>query len=152
MASELAKHVIDIPIMTKMATLKEMATHTPKESVVNKIQAVTTELVMLQYKLREYAVLEWYENKLNDRQKELHNFFEKHIEPLKLKAQHDNWVVLSDHKFKVTPYITNTDQYSGNSIWYGFINNIKNVDNTTKEFNDTNLEGMLFVPLFSVNK
>jgi hypothetical protein len=151
MASELIQHITDTPIMTKIADLEKMAIELPKNKLVEKIQAVTTELILLQFKMREHAVLDWY-TKLNDRQKLLHLFFEENIDSMKLKANSDNWVVISDTWFESENIVKNIEKYNDHEIWVGFIDTSDNVEKATCEYHNDELDCMLFSPLFSINK
>lgn len=152
-ADQLAAYIVDTPIHTKISDIRKKRDDMTKEKLVQRIQAVTTELVKLQYTMREYSVLEWYD-KLGDRQKVLHDTFEHHVEEFKKMAQQGdqkfNWIVLSDREFVPTKHIKNYQTF--NDIWIGFIANMKKVEKTTKEYSTQKLEGMMFTPLFSVSK
>ena len=57
--NNLVNKVVNEAIETPIAILKERIKETPKEQLVEKIQATTTELIKLQYNLREYSIVEW---------------------------------------------------------------------------------------------
>jgi hypothetical protein len=151
MASELVHLISDTPILTKIADLEKMAIELPKNKLVEKIQAVTTELILLQFKMREHLILDWY-TKLNDRQKLLHLFFEEKIDSIKRNAKSNNWVVISDCWFESDSIVENIDKYNDYDIWVGFIDTSDNVEKATCEYHNDELDGMLFIPLFSINK
>jgi hypothetical protein len=153
MADALANYIVDVPIHTKINDIRQKVTDMPKEKLVERIQATTTELVKLQYMMREYSVLEWYE-KLGDRQKDLHDFFEKHVGDIKAQAGSNyNWVVLSDKEFKSEKHIKEIKRFDEDiDVWVGFLTTSKKVEKATKDYSDLKLQGMLFTPLFSVSK
>lgn len=153
MANELSNYIVDVPIHTKIADIEKKMSELPKEKLVERIQATTTELVKLQYMMREYSVYEWYE-KLGEKQKELHDFFENRASDIKNTVDKKyNWVVLSDREIESSVNIKDIKKYSkDDDIWIGFLTNSKKVEKAVKEFTELRLKGMLFVPLFSVSK
>lgn len=150
-SDQLATYIIDTPIHTKVSDIRKKRDTMSKEKLVERIQAVTTELVKLQYTMREYSVLDWYD-KLGDRQKVLHDYFEHHVEEFKKMAQpkHYNWIVLSDREIEPYKHIKDIQKY--NDFWIGFVSNIKHVEKATKEYSELRLNGMMFTPLFSDSK
>lgn len=152
MADELVNYIIDTPIHTKIEDIRKKTVNMPKEKLVERIQATTTELVKLQYQMREYSVLEWYET-LGTRQKKLHNFFEEHVDELKKQSDGNNWVVLCDKEFEPSKIIKGFKKFNDDTdVWIGFIPNAKKVEKVTKEYSKLRLEGMLYTPLFFVSK
>ena len=92
--NQLVNKVVNDVIETPIAVLKERIKETSKDEIVQRIQAVTAELIRLQYSLREYSIVEWYDNGLDDRRKGLHDVFERNREFFKSGADGDNWLAL----------------------------------------------------------
>lgn len=88
---KLTRNTIDTPI----DVIKERIAKTPRADVVKELNATYTQLMRLQYNLREYAIVEWF-NTLDSRRQELHYLFEKNREFFKCKANGSNWLYLSD--------------------------------------------------------
>lgn len=152
MADKLANYIVDTPIYTKVDDIRKKTIDMPREKLIERIQATTTELVKLQYTMREYSILEWFDS-LNDRQKALHMFFEQHAERFKKESNDKNWLVLSDHDFEVVENITIKGRFDDNTdIWYGFIDNASDVEAISEEYYEMKLDGMLYTPLFSISK
>lgn len=96
---ERTKNLVDIivnnTIETPIAEIREKCKATPREEVIEKINALKVELVKLQYQLREYSILEWYDNELDDSRKHLHDVFERNRDFFKAGSRGENWLVLS---------------------------------------------------------
>lgn len=150
MTDKLVQHIVDAPIYTKISVIRKKLDDLPHEKLIERINAVTCELVKLQLQVREYAVLDWYD-KLNPRQKAIHDFFEEHSQFFIDKAGTKyNWVVMSDKEFKGTRRVRDVKRFSDDvDMWYGYS---KKGEKAPDDFTDEQLEGMLFTPLFSVTK
>lgn len=92
--NELVNKIVRDVIETPIAVLKGKVKETPKSEVIEKFNAITAELLRLQYTLREYSIVEWYENELDDRRKHLHDVFERNREFFKAGAGGDNWLAI----------------------------------------------------------
>lgn len=153
MANELTNYIVDTPVHTKIEDIKKKMSDLTIDKLVERIKATTSELVKLQYMMREYSVLQWYE-KLGERQKKLHGVFENNVESIKaLVGEKYNWVVLSDTEIEVTEKIRNVSKFDdGGNVWIGFLETSNDVEEAIKTSVDDKLEGMLFTPIFSVSK
>lgn len=94
--SNIVNKVVNEVIETPIAVLKEKVKDTTKEDILERIHAVTSELIRLQYSLREFSIVEWYDNELDDRRKHLHDVFEQKREFFKAGANGDNWLAITN--------------------------------------------------------
>lgn len=87
--------IVHNTIETPIATIIERTKEVPEKDIIEKINALKVELVKLQYRLREYAIADWYQNELDDLRKHLHDVFERNREFFKAGSKGENWLALS---------------------------------------------------------
>lgn len=152
MSEQLANYIVDVPIYTKIADIEKKVATMSKEKLIQRIQATTTELVKLQYLMREYSVLDWYYS-IGDRQKVLHGFFEENIDVIKKGAGSlYNWVVLSDNELTQDDRIIGSTKFDKDTdVWIGYLTSDVEVQQVVDRFSSENVDvnGILFTPLFS---
>lgn len=148
MSSTIVDDITKKPIQAKITDIRKNIESFPKEKLVERINKVTMELTMLQYRLREYATYEWYQ-KLNDLQKAMHDFYEEHYDEIKLFSRGNNWVVISDREITESSVLNKRDM---DGFWFAYIPTMENVKSLIKEYTDDELEHLLFSPIFDVTK
>lgn len=108
LGTALASAPVEAPIDVLLARCASM----PKEDVIQQMQRASRELLVLQYRLREHALVEWFQSMDEDR-KRLHRMFEDVRPELKRESNGRNWVILSLEQ--ALP-----EQENLNDLWYAF--------------------------------
>mgnify|MGYP000509168170 CR=1 FL=1 len=149
MSEKITQQIIDCPVTTTIADIRKMMEKHSKESIVDRIKATTAELLLLQYRMREYAILEWYDS-LSERQQKIHMFYEKHYEEFKKRAGNNNWVMLVDNidtieNVSVSKFDDNVD------MWICYVHDNDAVETIAATIGDIKHEGVMFCPMFSVS-
>lgn len=136
-------------IETPIEVLKERISDMPREDVVAKLNAMYSEMVKLQYRLREYATVEWYDT-LDDRRKGLHNLFEKNREFFKGGSEGKNWLFISDVKPKHLSTEVFTDD--GPDYYFTFFADTDAMNKTLDKMRTREVNKCLCTPLFKVDQ
>lgn len=144
MSDKITQQLIDHPVATKIADIRKMAEKNSKESIIDRLKATSAELLLLQYRMRELSVLEWYDS-LCDRQKKIHDFYEKHCDYFKKAAGNYNWVVLADYNIETMEMV----EY--NDMWYCYVSDTKHVEKITEAMTADELNGVLCTPIISMS-
>jgi hypothetical protein len=151
--NNLVNKVVNEAIETPIAILKERIKETPKEQLVEKIQATTTELIKLQYNLREYSIVEWYENELDDRRKHLHDVFERNREFFKAGANGDNWLAICNST-KTPANVKGFEEFNGTDAdnqgpyWFAYFKDPTSLNRVIDSMRKRDTNKLLCVPLF----
>jgi hypothetical protein len=137
----LTENTIDTPI----DVLKERVATESREEIIKKLNAMYTEMVKLQYRLREYATVEWYDT-LDDRRKSLHGVFEQNREFFKKGSGEKNWLFLSELK----PEKIEVERMdSGDQVYYfAYMIDTASMEADLASMRTRELNKCLCVPLF----
>lgn len=92
---DLVNIVVNNTIETPIAEIRKKCAETTREDLIEKMNAHKMEMIKLQYQLREYSILEWYDNELDELRKHLHDVFERNRDFFKSGSRGENWLVLS---------------------------------------------------------
>jgi hypothetical protein len=148
LAALMEKLTVDT-IETPIEVLKERIVVMPRQDVVDNLNALYSEMVKLQYRLREYAIVEWYDA-LDDRRKILHNIFEKNRDFFKNESGGKNWLFIAD----VKPKSIHTEVVKDGNIDYYFTYFVDNDEMKVMldKMRTREVNKCLCTPLFKVNK
>jgi hypothetical protein len=141
----LTENAIDTPINV----LKEKIALEPREEVETKLNAIYSEMIKLQYRLREYATVEWYDT-LDDRRKKLHGVFEVNRDFFKTGSKGKNWLFLTDTAPKRITTETMTD--GDVDYFFMFFEDTSAMEDTLAKMRTREVNKCLCVPLFKATK
>lgn len=94
--SSIVNAVVNDAIETPMSVLIERTEKCSKDEILERYRATMSEMIKLQYRLREYSIVDWYKNELDDLRRNLHDVFEKNRDFFKAGSKGDNWLLLSN--------------------------------------------------------
>lgn len=138
-------------IETPIDILKDRIVKVPRQEIVDKLNALYSEIIKLQYCLREYAIVEWY-NTLDDRRKRLHDIFEKNRDFFKQSSEGKNWLFLSDINSKDLSTKIFDDKNSENEVYFTFFEDNETMKKALDNMRTSEVNKCLCTPLFNVNK
>lgn len=132
-------------IETPIDVLRERVADEPREEIVKKLNAMYTEMVKLQYRLREYATVEWYDS-LDDRRKNLHDVFEQNRDFFKKGADKKNWLFLTD----IEPKHVKVEKidHADKTYYFTFMEDTQSMEATIAKMRTREVNKCLCVPLF----
>ena len=151
--NQLVNKVVNEVIETPIAVLKERVKTTPREQVIEKIQAVTAELIKLQYTLREYSMVEWYDKELDDRRKHLHDVYERNREFFKAGANGDNWLAICNPS-KSPANVNCFEEFLGGEsddqgpYYFAFFKDAESLNKVIDDMRRRDTNKLLCVPIF----
>ena len=151
--NKLVNKVVNEVIETPIAVLKEKIKETPREEIVDRIQAMTSELIRLQYSLREYSIVDWYDNELDDCRKKLHDVFERNRDFFKSGANGDNWLALCGTSKKPVN-VKGFEEFLGTSgdnngpYWFCYFKDAETLNKAIDMMRKRDTNKLLCVPLF----
>lgn len=146
--AELMEKLTVSAIETPIDVLKERVSETPRQEIVDRLNALYSEMIKLQYRLREYATVEWYDT-LDDRRKHLHDVFEKNREFFKEGSGGKNWLFLSDVKPK---HLTTETLDDEGEVYFTFFNDNETMNKALDNMRTREVNKCLCTPLFNVEK
>lgn len=134
-------------IETPIRVMKEKIASESRQEVVNKLNALYTEVIKLQYRLREYATVEWYDT-LDERRRRLHDVFEENRDFFKDGSKGKNWLFLTD----VSPQRIKVDtmEHDGHEYFFAFFGETAQLETSLNGMRTREANKCLCVPLFHV--
>ena len=154
--NQLVNRVVNQVIETPIAVLQEKVKETPKEEIIERIQAVTAELIKLQYTLREYSIVEWYEKELDERRKHLHDVFERNRDFFKAGADGDNWLAICNTA-KAPVNVKGFEKFLGTEAddqgpyWFAYFKDQEDLNKVIDDMRRRDTNKLLCVPIYKAN-
>lgn len=131
-------------IKTPIKELIEKCNKYPKDKLIHDINEHSKVMLLLQYKLREHSVVDWYK-KLNVTRKTLHDTLDDNRDLIEVMSENKNWVVMSSIPLE------SIQQKKLNSVFLSFYENADEMTDVIDSLNQEQLENVLAVPLFNIN-
>lgn len=145
--SSIVNAVVNDTIDTPIAVLKERYKDVDPEDVVSMLNATISEMIKLQYKLRELSIIEWYD-KLDDSRKHLHDVFERNREFFKAGAQSDNWLALSYKSFNGYEQFNGLEADDKGPYHFKYFKNTEEMTDSMDRMRQRDVYKVLCTPLF----
>lgn len=147
--AELTEKVVRDTIETPIKVLIQQVKEQSKEELIEEMNALAAEMIKLQYKLRTYSVVEWY-NTLDDLRKHLHDVFEENRDFFKACSKGDNWMCISTVKIPVDdPVEFNGKEGDTRGPYYiGFFKSQEEMNKCIDKMEDSDTEYILCLPIF----
>jgi hypothetical protein len=152
----LVNKIVNDVIETPIAELKKRVKETPREKLLERYQALAAEMLKLQYNLREYSIVDWYENELDDRRKHLHDVFERNREFFKAGAGTDNWLALCNTA-KPPANVKGFEKFDGQAVddqgpyYFAFFKDQVSLNKVIDDMRRRDTNKLLCVPIFKAN-
>jgi glutamine phosphoribosylpyrophosphate amidotransferase len=97
--TDIVNIVVNDTIETPIAVLQARCAIESREVLTERLHASVSEVIKLQYQLREMSIVDWYEGQDPLRQ-HLHQVFERHREFFKAGSNGDNWLAIATKQSK----------------------------------------------------
>jgi hypothetical protein len=149
--SRFVNAVVNDVIETPIQTLIEKTKDVTMDQLLERIHALTAELIKVQFEMREHAVVEWYQDELDDLRKHLHCVFERNRAFFKTGSRGQNWVsIMTTNPQRVEGFeeFLGGEEDDQGPYYFKYYKNNEDMNGTIDKMRLRDTHKMLCVPMF----